>query len=308
MEQPVTPPLHDGLAIVVVDDARTGRAVFERALVPAGYTDVRIAESGPAALGLINDRPADVVLADWMMPEMDGLELTGHIRTLDEDAGRYTAIILSTGREGIEPLVEAFHRGVDDFLRKPFDNRELVARVFAAGNQANAQNMLLETGKMLSRSSRSRTPHWSTDPETGLGNRDYFEAQLTTHLMETSIRGGAVCCALVQIIDVRPEQELGTRLLCRIGQRMIRALRPTDAVCRIGEHRFGLVMSAIEAAGMRDSVFKRLQREVSGRPLPHGRATVELDLHIGATIWEGPGHAISPADLMARAERDLADT
>lgn len=302
-----TPLLHENLAVVIVDDARTSRAFFQRALVPAGYTDVRIAESGPQALELLAERPADVVLADWMMPEMDGLELTERIRKRDEDEGRYTGIILSTAREGMDALVEAFRHGVDDFLRKPFDARELVARVFAAGNQANAQNMLLVTGRTLARDREERGTSWTIDAETGLGNRDYFEAQLTTHIMESAIRGGVVGCALVEVThrSVRTEDDL--LLLARLGRRMMRAIRPTDTVCRLEANRFGLVMSAIDADGFRESVFDRLQRDITGRPVSASTGTLRVGMHSGFTLWQGPGTALSPADLIARAERDLRE-
>lgn len=299
--------LHENMAVVIVDDARTSRAFFQRALVPAGYRDVRIAESAPQALDMLAERPADVVLSDWMMPDMDGLELTEHIRALDEDRSRYTAIILSTSREGMDALVEAFRHGVDDFLRKPFDARELVARVFAAGNQANTQNMLLETGRTLARENQSRDPSWSTDPETGLGNKDYFEAQLTTHLMETSMRGGAVCCGFVDIFAADDGDSSDALLLVRTGRRMLRAVRPTDSVCRLHTNRFGLVMSAVAPEGMRESVFGRLEREVTGRPVHGSQGPVDIHIQTGFTVWEGPGSALSPADLISRAERDLAD-
>lgn len=298
--------VHDSLAIVIVDDARTSRVFFQRSLEPAGYHDLRIAESGAKALEMLTQRRADVVLADWIMPGMDGLELTEQIRAMDEESGRYTAIILSTVREGMDALVEAFRHGVDDFLRKPFDARELVARVFAAGNQANAQNMLLETGRALARGQEARTPNWSTDPATGLGNRDYFDAQLTTHLMETSMRGGAVCCALIEIVGPDLEQQPDTILLGRIGRRILRAVRPTDCVARIGTNRFGLVMSAVESSGFRDAVFKRLSHEVAGRAVHGGDGPVRVSLRIGSTVWEGPGQVLAPSDLISRAERDLA--
>ena len=59
-----------------------------------------------------------MLLADWLMPEMDGLELTGRVRQLDEMAEHYTYIILLTGKEGENVLTEAFDRGVDDFISK----------------------------------------------------------------------------------------------------------------------------------------------------------------------------------------------
>ena len=113
------------LSIIIVDDLQFSRIVVKTALKKAGYDGVRLADSATQALGMLNEKPADVVLADWMMPEMDGLELTDRIRHRDEEAGTYTAIILFTANEGVELLVEAFEHGVDDYLRKPPNPHEL---------------------------------------------------------------------------------------------------------------------------------------------------------------------------------------
>ena len=296
---------HDNLALIVVDDARTGRIYFLRALEQAGYDDVRVAESAGRALELLNERAADVVIADWMMPGMDGLELTQRIRERDEEDGRYTAIILATAREGVNALVTAFRSGVDDFLHKPFDAEELIARIFAAGSQANAQNMLLETTRALAHRREARVENWATDNVTGLGGADYFEAQLTTHLMEVAMRGGAVCAALVDVSGPAVEVDDPALVLSRIGRRIVRAVRPTDSVCRIDDCRFGLVMSAPAANGFRESMFARLEREVAGRPVAHARGDADISARIGHAVWEGPGTPLSPVELTSRADRQL---
>ena len=107
------------LSIIVVDDLQFSRVVVKTALKKAGYEGVRLADSAAVALEMLEEKPADVVLADWMMPEMDGLELTQKIRQRDEEKGIYTAIILFTAHDEVEYLVKAFDHGVDDFLRKP---------------------------------------------------------------------------------------------------------------------------------------------------------------------------------------------
>ena len=187
------------LAILVVDDTKFGRAVFYSALNHAGYVDVRIAESAPKALETLSHRRADVVVADWLMPEMDGLELTQRIREQDERRHSYTAIILATAQEGTGPLVTAFKRGVDDFIRKPFDNEELVARVYAAGRTANLQTALLETAERLSHSNRQLSEDSMTDSLTKLGNRNYLCRQLAAQMRVLESRGGGVCVAVLSV-------------------------------------------------------------------------------------------------------------
>ena len=64
------------LSIIIVDDLQFSRIVVKTALKKAGYNGVRMADSATEALAMIKQKHADVILADWMMPEMDGLELT----------------------------------------------------------------------------------------------------------------------------------------------------------------------------------------------------------------------------------------
>lgn len=298
---------HEGLSLVLVDDARTGRAFFLRALEDAGYDDIRVAESAERALELLNERPADVVLGDWLMPGMDGLDLTHHIRARDEDQGRYTAIILSTAKEGVDTLVDAFRNGVDDFLHKPFDQEELIARVFAAGSHANAQNMLLETGQTLARGRHIRAESWLTDADTGLGSAAFFEAQLAVHVAEAAQRGGAVCCVVMEVSGAALDDAEERAQLERLGRRIARAVRPTDAVCRLDGHRFGLVMSAPAATGFREAVFQRLEREVAGRPLPTTDGLAPVELAVGQAVWEGPGEPPAAERLADEARAQLGD-
>lgn len=302
----MTPPIDDlreeALSIVLFDDSHTGRMYFLRALERSGFTDVRVVESVEEVLTMLSERPADVVIADWI--HSSSIEMTHQIRNLDEELDRYTAIILTTMREGMATLVEALRQGVNDFLHKPFAAEELIARVFAAANYARAQNALLQTGQTLARERHERAESWSTDTVTGLGSADFFEAQLTTHLMEVSMRGGAVCCVLVDVGGPAKENSRNEgEDLRRLGRRMMRAVRPMDAVCRIEGWRFGLVMSAPSAAGMEQAVLARIEREVAGRPLPgEGR---EVTLHMGHTVWEGPAAPLAPSDLINRARRSL---
>ncbi|HAQ26671.1 MAG TPA: diguanylate cyclase, partial [Pseudomonas sp.] len=80
------------LSILVVDDAKFSSVMIGRALSKAGYQDIRFADSASAALALIEQRPANVLLADWLMPEMDGLELTAQVRQQDEMSAHYTYV------------------------------------------------------------------------------------------------------------------------------------------------------------------------------------------------------------------------
>ncbi len=180
------------LSIIIVDDLQFSRIVVKTALKKAGYNGVRMADSATEALTMIEQKPADVVLADWMMPEMDGLELTQLIRQRDEEKGTYTAIILFTAHDGVDYLVKAFDHGVDDYLCKPPNPQELAARVNAAARVAALQNDLLETSRQLEQTILNLEKMALVDELTGAGNQPFLIKNLKAHLLEASTRRGGV--------------------------------------------------------------------------------------------------------------------
>ena len=289
------------LSILVVDDTKFGRAVFYSALNHAGYVDVRIAESAPHALETLSSRRADVVVADWLMPEMDGLELTQRIREQDEKRHSYTAIILATAQEGTDPLVTAFKRGVDDFIRKPFDNEELVARVYAAGRTANLQTALLETAERLSHSNRQLSEDSMTDSLTKLGNRNYLVRQLGSQLRVLDSRGGGVGLALMAVDNLAElvaehGQGVGNELLLGIARRFSRSVRPMDIICHLEREIFALLLFHHGDPAHRPYIFERLRHEIGGQAYETAVGEVRIDLRIGA-VHVDHGSSDNPQNL-----------
>jgi DNA-binding response OmpR family regulator len=115
-----------GISLLVVDDDAFIARLLEIELSAAGY-DVRTAGSGDRALQLAFGRCPDLILADVMMPNMDGFELTRQLRMDERTAG--TRVILLTARGLSADRLEGFAVGADDYVIKPFDTPELVARI-----------------------------------------------------------------------------------------------------------------------------------------------------------------------------------
>jgi two-component system, OmpR family, response regulator MprA len=114
------------MRILVVDDEPAVREAVERALRLEGY-DVVLAADGGEALQTLDERPADAVVLDLLMPRVDGLELCRRMRL----RGDRTPVLMLTARDAVTDRVAGLDAGADDYLVKPFALDELLARVRA---------------------------------------------------------------------------------------------------------------------------------------------------------------------------------
>ncbi|HEY7033207.1 MAG TPA: response regulator transcription factor [Thermomicrobiales bacterium] len=126
------------LRVLVVEDAPTAARVVQRGLVLEGYL-VDVASSGRAALAAIRDNPPDLLVLDLSLPDIDGLEVCRRVRAVDAAEERApTPILMLTGRDAVGDRVAGLNAGADDYLIKPFDVSELIARVRALFRRAKA--------------------------------------------------------------------------------------------------------------------------------------------------------------------------
>lgn len=108
--------------LVIEDDKKIADLLF-RGLAYEGYT-VSVADNGERGLAAARDAVPDLIILDWMLPGMDGLEVLRRIRTVDE-----TPVLMLTAKESVQNRVEGLETGADDYLVKPFAFEELLARV-----------------------------------------------------------------------------------------------------------------------------------------------------------------------------------
>ncbi|WP_006787476.1 diguanylate cyclase [Thiorhodospira sibirica] len=298
------------LSIIVVDDTRYSRTVLQNTLQRIGYTDIRPAASAKEALAMMEERLADVVLADWFMPEMDGLELTQVIRQRDEERHHYTSILLFTAEEGDAQMLKAFVHGVDDYLTKPISDLQLTARLHAAGRIAALQNTLLETTSALTSANRL-LEHFSTqDPLTGLANRRAVNKRLEALLLESQAREGGLCIALVDIdhfTDVNREHghSIGDEVLSGLGKRLRLVVRPTDLVARLNGGQFAVVMQIRDPEQFNHAVFERILTSISREPIRTSEADIRITVSIGVHDYYHGQPMQTIHVLMNHAEENL---
>ena len=300
------------LSIIIVDDLQFSRIVVKTALKKAGYDGVRMADSATQALNMLNEEPADVVLADWMMPEMDGLELTDRIRQRDEEVGTYTAIILFTANEGIDLLVKAFEHGVDDYLRKPPNPHELAARVNAAARIAVMQNDMLETSRQMEDTIRHLEEVAMIDPLTGAGNQRFLMSQLKSTLLEASSRNGGVCLAILEIDQLRQIRnqdgiDIANEILIGMQRRLRRFIRPTDTITRLDGDLFAVLMTYTNFGNYKAASIERLREGINQRPFKSSTGDKKISASIGVKFYRGDEEIISVNETIKQAMKRLDD-
>ncbi|MDT8452440.1 MAG: response regulator [Gammaproteobacteria bacterium] len=298
------------LSIIIVDDLQFSRIVVKSALKKAGYTGVRLADSAFEALKMLEEQPADVVLADWMMPEMNGLELADCIRQNDEEKGIYTSIILFTANEGIEYLVEAFEHGVDDYLRKPPNPLELAARVSAAARIAMMQNDILETSRQMEQTIQRLQKTALIDEVTGAGNERMLITELDANLAEAATRNGGLCLAMIKLNNLdQIEDEAGiivkNEVLVGVYRRLRRTVRPTDVITRLDNDIFGIVMNHTNLGSFKMNALDRILAAINQRPFKSGDSDYTISGSIGVYYYNGNQTAISSTEMLELTQSNL---
>jgi diguanylate cyclase (GGDEF)-like protein len=150
--------------ILVAEDNQSSRRLLEKTLAKAGY-DVLAVENGRQALEAIDRKFFPLVLTDWMMPELNGLELCKAIRKRSGQG--YVFIILLTARDSKCDIVTGLEAGADDYLTKPFSRSELIARL-------NCGVRILELERSLMQANEEIRFLSITDPLTRCYNRGYI--------------------------------------------------------------------------------------------------------------------------------------
>lgn len=173
--------------ILVADDSPVSRALVQNTLAAEQYT-VAMAVSGREALDLFEKHRPAMVITDWLMPDLSGLELCQHIRR--DSRNSYTYVILLSGVAEKEQVVKGLQAGADDYLTKPFHPEELLARVRAGRRIVELQQELEAKNRWLKQLAL-------TDTLTELPNRRAIEDWASRQLRGAARHGHSVWFVMV---------------------------------------------------------------------------------------------------------------
>lgn len=235
--------------ILVVDDSAIGRKLVESTLSRRKYS-VIFAESGLEAIELFTEQEPAVVITDWMMPDLNGIELCQRIRLNPQSS--YTYIIMLTVNTEKENVVKGLTAGADDYLTKPFDPEELLARV-AVG--------LRITG--LHRDIQAKNRHLeelaTTDELTGLPNRRAIESWVGTQLSAAARHEFPLWVAIadldhLKLVNDTYGHEAGDTVLKRFAEILKTNSRQSNICGRIGGDEFLVVLTHVDQGGARTAI------------------------------------------------------
>jgi diguanylate cyclase (GGDEF)-like protein len=281
------------ITVLLVEDSAAIRALVRRMLVAGGHRVIDVA-AGAAALAACREQQPDVMLLDVEMPEMSGWEVLAAMKA-DPDL-RDVPVVFLTGRSDTADMVDGLRLGAHDYLRKPCEPTELLARVQAAARVKRLQDELRQRNEELDRMSR-------TDSLTGLRNRRHVEEYLA-RLVSLARRNIEPMAVLIIDIDHfksvndRHGHEAGDAVLREVADRMAQNIRLEDMLGRWGGEEFLVVLPNTAAQGAAE-VAERLRRAVADLPcqLPDGGTSqVTISLGCAASLIDDAGTLVRSAD------------
>ncbi|MEA3018640.1 MAG: two-component system, cell cycle response regulator [Actinomycetota bacterium] len=296
----MTAPTGKGARIVVADDSIVVRTLLRRQLEEHGHIVIE-AVDGEDALRACRDHRPDLVLLDVEMPKLDGHAVLAALRA-DPDLAD-TPVVFLTARTTTEDVVEGLRLGAHDYLRKPFEPAELLARVSAAHRVKSLQDQLRQRNAELDAMSR-------TDALTGLPNRRHLQDHLLATASAARRHGQSLAILMVDIDHFKDVNDTlghdgGDRVLREIAARVSAACRTEDVAGRWGGEEF-LVVAPFTDRESAASLAESIRDAIASQPLASsGQLVVDVTVSIGAAAGAGDIDAlVKEADDALYAAKD----
>jgi two-component system cell cycle response regulator len=281
-------------ALVVDDSQATAQALAE--LLRAEGLEVSIAGDGAEAVKRATTEEVDIVLLDVELPGMDGLQALRMLRSTQSQ--RYLPVLMLSVREDRQKRLTALRLGADDFIQKPWDSEELIARVRRCLQvRARFDDLAVETEELHRLA--------VTDGLTQVHNHRFFQDRLRDEFRRAQRYDDPVSLILLDIdlfkvVNDKFGHQEGDRVLKLVAECLRKSVRDTDVLARYGGEEFAVLLPKTHLAGAL-TVAERVWKDVSTvRAGPSAAAKVTASLGVSGY----PNRSVVSADQLFRTADD----
>ncbi len=264
------------MKVLIADDDQISRMVVKALLTKWGYEVVEAEDGGHAWQILQQEDSPRMVVVDWMMPDLDGLELC---RLLRESGDKnYHYIILLTSRDSKEDIIVGLNAGADDYITKPFMPQELEVRLRAGRRILDLQQSLQEALEIQ----RYQAQH---DPLTGILNHGEILKVLEQELTRAERQGGNLALIMGDLDHFKRVNDTfghltGDAVLVEVAERLRRNIRLYDTVGRYGGEEFLLVLPGC-AAEEAKQIAARVLNSMQSQPILFQNNEIVVTISLG---------------------------
>jgi len=262
--------------VLIAEDDPVGRRLLEAFLQEWGY-EVRVTSDGREAWGVLQEPEApNLIISDWMMPDMDGSELCKKIRAMNRTD--YIYFIILTGKGKKEDVIEGLQSGADDFIIKPFDQDELKYRVKIGERIIKLEQHVQQLAR--------------TDHLTGVLNRRAFMERMDPELERVRREKVPASLILADIdyfknINDTYGHQVGDLVLQQLAGQLKNLSRPYDLVARYGGEEFIMWFPGADSHNSR-SMGERIRCSLAEMKfkLPDSSQTIQVTASFGTATFQ----------------------
>ena len=297
------------MRILIVDNDPTTRRLVSHAVGILGHEPITACDGSDARDKFLAEW-FPVIITDWEMPEMSGIELCRQVRGAELPI--YTYILFLTSKQEKQHLIEALAAGADDFVSKPFNPHELQARLGAAERIVRLEADLRQANENLSVFNQRLLKMSRLDPLMEIGNRLDFEERIDM-LHQRAVKGasdyGLVMCDVDNFKSPNDKygHQNGDRVLRNIAAAIRESLRASDAAFRYGGEEILLFLAGQNLHGAAAAA-ERVRRRVEQQEFRGGEPAEKMRVTISCGVASYPVNAQPGRDwqgIVEQADRAL---
>ncbi len=294
--------------LLIADDTAVIRKSVFKILEPTGlFSQILQAKNGLEALDLLLKNDVDLLISDINMPVMDGYKLLGTLRNIEKY--RSLPVIFLTSQSDSHHKVKGLQEGANDYVTKPFEPEELVARVKNLLTMKSLQSELDIKNKEMEAANRKLEQLSFTDETTGLWNRRYLWRRLTEEITKSERHQLIIAALMIDIDDFKKINDTyghitGDLILAEIARILKNQCRSHDLVARYGGEEFVMLLHQTDLKGGVLTA-ERLVKAVENYPFTtEDKQPLNATVSIGVAAYPAPV-VRNATDLIKQADQAL---